>query len=83
MIAQAVSAGSAFSSFGNCGTRGITTVCMSETTIPVKASTQTTVFAPGGAEGAAGVCGRALDMVSRPSGRAGFGRGLNQLLDLG
>lgn len=48
MTAQVVSDAEAPTSVGNWGTSGITKVCMSETTIPARASTTTMVFARGG-----------------------------------
>ncbi|GAA5167583.1 hypothetical protein GCM10023214_41990 [Amycolatopsis dongchuanensis] len=44
MIAHVVSPADAPSSPGSTGTSGITRVCISETTIPPKASTATTTF---------------------------------------
>ena len=44
MTAQAVSDAEASSSFGSSGTIGMTRVCISETTMPAKASTATTAF---------------------------------------
>lgn len=67
VIAHAVSAAEAFSSRGSCGIRGMTIVCMSATVMPAKASTTTTVFAAGGADGPL-VRTRALDMAGPPSG---------------
>jgi hypothetical protein len=49
VITQVVSAGSAWRSSGSWGTSGITRVCMSETTMPPRASTTTTTFGRGGA----------------------------------
>ncbi len=68
VIAQAVSAAGAPRRLGNCGTSGITTVCMSDTTMPEKASTATTVFAGGRSVGSAERTG-AVDMAEPPSGR--------------
>ncbi|GGN26667.1 hypothetical protein GCM10011578_061400 [Streptomyces fuscichromogenes] len=49
MTAQAVSEAGAFSRVGSSGTIGMTRVCISETTIPARASTATTAFDLGGA----------------------------------
>ncbi|GAB3442213.1 hypothetical protein GCM10027570_09360 [Streptomonospora sediminis] len=46
-MAQVVSAAEAPTSRGRMGTSGITTVCISETTIPAKASTATTAAVRG------------------------------------
>ncbi|GGW45040.1 hypothetical protein GCM10010340_23910 [Streptomyces griseoloalbus] len=48
MTAQAVSDAEAFRSCGSCPTIGITRVCISETTMPPKASTATTAVGWGG-----------------------------------
>ncbi|GAA3997050.1 hypothetical protein GCM10022232_37520 [Streptomyces plumbiresistens] len=65
MTAQAVSEAGASRSRGRSGTIGMTRVCISETTIPAKASTATTAFDLGGASlpASAGLA-RASDMRS-------------------
>ncbi|GGX18675.1 hypothetical protein GCM10010321_36580 [Streptomyces chartreusis] len=67
MTAQAVSEAGASSSFGSSGTIGMTSVCISETTIPAKASTATTAFDRGGAPAPASAGGAgAWDMAGPP-----------------
>ncbi|GAA3780349.1 hypothetical protein GCM10022206_19190 [Streptomyces chiangmaiensis] len=68
MTAQAVSADEPCRSFGSSGTIGITRVCISETTMPPKASTATRAFdlgtadvpAPAGRAGASGMAGASV-----------------------
>ncbi|GHA18008.1 hypothetical protein GCM10010303_30130 [Streptomyces purpurascens] len=50
VIAQAAFDGEASRYLGSSGTIGMTRVCISETTIPAKASTPTTAFDLGGAD---------------------------------
>ena len=54
VIAQMVSDALAFRSVGSWGISGITRVCISETTIPEKASTITTAVGRGGADAPTG-----------------------------
>ncbi|GGR41270.1 hypothetical protein GCM10010251_67400 [Streptomyces aurantiogriseus] len=73
MTAQAVSEAGAFSSSGSFGTIGMTRVCISETTIPAKASTATITFGFGGEDavvsaGRVGVSGMAGLRLSRQVG---------------
>ncbi|GAB2812254.1 hypothetical protein GCM10027073_50530 [Streptomyces chlorus] len=49
-MAQAVSDAEAFRNFGSCPTIGMTSVCISETTMPPKARTATTALGLGGAD---------------------------------
>ncbi|GAB3172640.1 hypothetical protein GCM10027162_15410 [Streptomyces incanus] len=49
-MAQAVSDAEAFRYVGSCPTIGMTRVCISETTMPLKASTATTALDLGGAD---------------------------------
>ncbi|GAA0287374.1 hypothetical protein GCM10009540_03300 [Streptomyces turgidiscabies] len=81
MTAQAVSDAGAFRSFGSSGTIGMTRVCISETTIPARASTATTAFGLGGADvpAPAGRV-RALDMAE---GLRGASRGIESGARLG
>lgn len=70
VTAQAVSDAGAFRRLGSSGTIGMTRVCISETTIPPKASTATTTFGRGGAAApGAAVRGWAWDMVGPPGER--------------
>ncbi|GGQ25606.1 hypothetical protein GCM10010233_48440 [Streptomyces pseudogriseolus] len=63
MTAQAASDGEAFRYWGSCPTIGITSVCISETTIPPSASTGTTAPVLGGAAVPVGAdCSGASDM---------------------
>ncbi len=71
VTAHAVFDAEAFRYFGNSGMIGMTRVCISETTIPAKASTATTAFDLDGAEEPASAGrARASDMAEPPSGTA-------------
>lgn len=80
---QAVPVAGASRSRGSSGTSGITSVCISETTIPVRASTTTTAFVlggPGVREGAALALGTVQSLRLRKFEVGG--RTLNQSVDL-
>jgi hypothetical protein len=66
VTAQAVSEAGASRSFGSSGTMGMTSVCISETTIPARASTATTAFGFGADDPASAGRARVSDMAGPP-----------------